>query len=59
MEIYLLKISRDLQMLFAPVTHLVEGLSLETLLALKMENNNNDNNNNIIIIIIIPIMLFL
>jgi hypothetical protein len=33
----LLKTSRDLQMLFAAVTHLVEGLSLEALLALKME----------------------
>jgi hypothetical protein len=32
----LLKTSRDLQMLFAAVTHLVEGLSLETVLALKV-----------------------
>jgi hypothetical protein len=31
----LLKTSRDLQMLFAAVTHLVEGLSFETPLKLK------------------------
>jgi hypothetical protein len=31
----LLKTSRDLQKLFAAVTHQVEGLSLETLLTLK------------------------
>jgi hypothetical protein len=35
----LLKTSRDLQMLFAAVTHLVEGLNLETLLTLKVENS--------------------
>jgi hypothetical protein len=33
----LLKTSRDLQMLFAAVTHLVEGLSLEPVLTLKVE----------------------
>jgi hypothetical protein len=33
----LLKTSRDSQMLFADVTHLVEGLRLETLLTLKVE----------------------
>jgi hypothetical protein len=32
----LLETSRDLQMLFAAVTRLVEGLSLETLLMLKV-----------------------
>jgi hypothetical protein len=32
----LLKTSRDLQMLFAAVAHLAEGLSLETLLTLKV-----------------------
>jgi hypothetical protein len=32
----LLKTSRDLQMLFAAVTHLVEGLKLETVLTLKV-----------------------
>jgi hypothetical protein len=30
------KTSREQQMLFAAVTHLVEGLSLETLLTLKV-----------------------
>jgi hypothetical protein len=33
----LLKKPRDVQMLLAAVTHLVEGLSLETLLKLKVE----------------------
>jgi hypothetical protein len=33
----LLKTSRDLQMLFAAVTHIVEGPSLDTLLVLKVE----------------------
>jgi hypothetical protein len=33
----LLKTARDLHMLFATVTRLVEGLSLETLLTLKVE----------------------
>jgi hypothetical protein len=28
--LFLLKMSRDLQMLFAAITHLVEGLSLDT-----------------------------
>jgi hypothetical protein len=31
--------SRDLQMLFAAITHLVEGLSLETFLTLKVEKS--------------------
>jgi hypothetical protein len=35
----LLKSSSDLQMLFAAVTHLVEGLSLETLLTLKVKKS--------------------
>jgi hypothetical protein len=35
----LLKTSRDLQMFFASMTHLVEGLSLETLLTLKVEQS--------------------
>jgi hypothetical protein len=35
----LLKTSRDLQILFAAVTHLAEGLSLETLLTLKVEKS--------------------
>jgi hypothetical protein len=35
--LYLLKTFRDLQMLFAAVTHRVEGLSLETLLTLRVE----------------------
>jgi hypothetical protein len=34
----LLKTPRDLQILFAAVTHLVERLSLETLLTLKIES---------------------
>jgi hypothetical protein len=33
------KMSSDLQMLFAAVTHLVEGLSLETLRTLKVEKS--------------------
>jgi hypothetical protein len=37
--VYLLKTSRDLQMPFAAVTHLVEGLSFEALLALKVKNS--------------------
>jgi hypothetical protein len=32
-----MKTSRDIRMLFAAVTHPVEGLSLETLLTLKLE----------------------
>jgi hypothetical protein len=43
--LFLLKISRHLHMLFAAITHLVEGLSLDTLII-------------IIIIIIIIIYLF-
>jgi hypothetical protein len=35
----LLKTSRDLQMLFAVVSHLVEGLRLETLQTLKVEKS--------------------
>jgi hypothetical protein len=34
-----MKKSRDLQILFAAVTHLVEGLSFQTLLTLKMEKS--------------------
>jgi hypothetical protein len=34
-----LKMSRDLQMLFAAVTHLVEGLSFKTLLTFKVEKS--------------------
>jgi hypothetical protein len=37
--LFLLKMSRDLQMLFAAITHLVEGLSLETFLTLKVEKS--------------------
>jgi hypothetical protein len=37
--IILLKMFRDLQMLLAAVTHLVEGLSHETLLTLKVEKS--------------------
>jgi hypothetical protein len=37
--LFLLKMSRDLQMLFAAITHLVEELSLETLLTLKVEKS--------------------
>jgi hypothetical protein len=48
--LFLLKVSRDLQTLLAAITHLVEGLSLETFFTLKVENiiiyNNNNNNNN-------------
>jgi hypothetical protein len=51
--LFLLKMSRDLQMLFAAITHLLEGLSLETFLTLKVEKSliiiqfNNNNNNKI------------
>jgi hypothetical protein len=34
--LFLLKISRDLQTLLAAITHLVEGLSLETFFTLKV-----------------------
>jgi hypothetical protein len=37
--LFLLKMSRDLQMLFAAITHLVEGLSLETYFTLKVEKS--------------------
>jgi hypothetical protein len=37
--LFLLKMSRDLQMLFAAITHLVEGLSLETFFTLKVEKS--------------------
>jgi hypothetical protein len=37
--LFLLKMSRDLLMLFAAITHLVEGRSLETLLTLKVEKS--------------------
>jgi hypothetical protein len=37
--LFLLKMSRDLQMLFAAITRLVEGLSLETFWTLKMEKS--------------------
>jgi hypothetical protein len=37
--LYLLKTSRDLQMMFAAVMHLVEGLSSETLLTLRVEKS--------------------
>jgi hypothetical protein len=37
--VFLLKMSRDLQMLFAAITHLVEGLSIETFLTLKVEKS--------------------
>jgi hypothetical protein len=36
---FLLKMLRDLQMLFAAITHPVEGLSLETFLTLKVEKS--------------------
>jgi hypothetical protein len=36
---FLLKMSRDLQMPFAAITHLVEGLSLETFLTLKVKES--------------------
>jgi hypothetical protein len=40
MEIlFLLKMSRDLHMLFAAIAHLVGGLSLETFLTLKVEKS--------------------
>jgi hypothetical protein len=37
--LFLLKMSRDLQMLFAEITRLVEGLSLEIFLTLKLEKS--------------------
>jgi hypothetical protein len=37
--LFLLKMSRDLQMLFAAITHLGEGLSLETSFTLKVEKS--------------------
>jgi hypothetical protein len=37
--LFLLKMSRNLQMLFAAITHLVEGLSLETFFTLKVEKS--------------------
>jgi hypothetical protein len=37
--LFLLKMSRDLQTLLAAITHLVEGLSLETFFTLKVENS--------------------
>jgi hypothetical protein len=37
--LFLLKMSRDLQVLFGAITHLVEGLSLETFLTLKVEES--------------------
>jgi hypothetical protein len=37
--LYLLKTSGNLQTLFAALTHLVEGLILETLLTLEVENS--------------------
>jgi hypothetical protein len=37
--LFLLKMSIDLQMLFAAITHLVEGLSLETFLTLKVDKS--------------------
>jgi hypothetical protein len=37
--LHLLKTSRDLQMLFAAVMHLVNGLNLETLLMLRVEKS--------------------
>jgi hypothetical protein len=36
---YILKTSRDMQMLFANLLHINEGLSLEALLALKVEKS--------------------
>jgi hypothetical protein len=38
----LLKTSRDLQMLFAAVAHLVEGLNHETLLTLKLQSDGDE-----------------
>jgi hypothetical protein len=35
--VFVLKMSRDLQMLFAAITQFVEGLSLETFLTPKVE----------------------
>jgi hypothetical protein len=37
--LFLLKMSRDLQTLFAAITRLVEGLSLETFFTLKVEKS--------------------
>jgi hypothetical protein len=37
--LFLLQMSRDLQMLFAAITRLVEGLSLDTFLTLKVEKS--------------------
>jgi hypothetical protein len=37
--LFLLKMSRDLQMLFAAITRLVEGLSLEAFFTLKVEKS--------------------
>jgi hypothetical protein len=37
--LFLLKMSRDLQMLFAAITHPVEGLCLETILTLIVEKS--------------------
>jgi hypothetical protein len=37
--LFLLKMSRDLQVLFAAITHLVEGPSLETFFTLKVEKS--------------------
>jgi hypothetical protein len=37
--LFLLKMSRDLQMLFAAITHLVGGLSIETFFTLKVEKS--------------------
>jgi hypothetical protein len=37
--LFLLKVWRDLQVLFAAITHLVKGLSLETFFTLKVEKS--------------------
>jgi hypothetical protein len=37
--LFLLKMSRDLQMLFAVITHLAEGLSLNIFFTLKVEKS--------------------
>jgi hypothetical protein len=37
--LFLLQMSRDLQMLFAAIAHLVEGLSLDTFFTLKVEKS--------------------
>jgi hypothetical protein len=57
--LFWLKMSRDLQTLLAAITHLVEGLSLETFFTLKVgyNNNNNNNNNNKLILIVILIKI--